>query len=245
VQTVDIGSNRWCIYIDIEGFGQLYGRDDIVIFALHDLMEAVFLIGKNCYPESPNRIFAHQTGDGFAIVSDFHTVSLEVPVAISIALLRHVAADGRFAKASIGEGDFADITGLYPNCVIEARTNGGSVRMGGGLRTIFPVMGTALINAHNIGKQSPKGSLLTLASSNRERVPKECIIKEVAGGSLISIDWVHSQIPLVSQIQERAELKTPTSELIRALFVQYKLNQNPPQQWVDSTSQLLNLSNKM
>jgi hypothetical protein len=236
---------RWCIYIDIEGFGKLYGKDNIVILALRDLMEGIFLIGKNCYPETPNRIFAHQTGDGFAIVSEFHTESLEVPVAISIALLRHVASNGRFAKASIGEGEFADISGLYPDCVIDAQINGGSVHMGDGLMTIFTVMGTALINAHNIGKQSPKGSLLTLASCNLERVPEGCIIKKVEDGKLISIDWVHSQLQLVSQIQESAQLKHPTSELIKALFVQYKLNHNPPQPWVDSTSELLHLANKM
>jgi hypothetical protein len=235
-------SIRWCIYIDIEGFGKLYGKDDIVIFALHDLMEAIFLIGKNCYPNSPNRIFAHQTGDGFAIVSDFHAESLEVPVAISIALLRHVAADGRFAKASIGEGDFADITGLYPDCVRDARINGGSVRMGEGIMTLFTVMGTALINAHRIGKDSPSGSLLNVACSNRNRLPAECIVKEVEIGNLLSIDWVHSQMSLVSQIQERANLKTPTNELIVVLFDQYKLNQNPPRHWVESTAQLLNLS---
>ena len=49
-------------------------------------------IGERCYPESPDRRFAHQTGDGFVIVSEFGTASLRVPAAIAIALLRHVAA---------------------------------------------------------------------------------------------------------------------------------------------------------
>jgi hypothetical protein len=236
---------RWCIYIDIEGFGQLYGKNDIVILALHDLIEGIFLIGENCYSESPNRIFAHQTGDGFAIVSEFHAKSLEVPVVISIALLRHIAANGRFAKASIGEGDFADITGLYPDCVRGARINEGSVRMGEGIMTLFTVMGTALINAHRIAKDSPSGSLLTVACSNRDRLPAECIVKEVEGGNILSIDWVHSQLPLVSQIQDRANLKTPANDLIGVLFDQYKMNQNPPRHWVESTARLLNLYKKV
>jgi len=104
-------SDRWAIYVDIEGFGVLYDRETTVLEALGDLMEGIYAIGTKCYPESPYRLFAHQTGDGFIVVSEFGAASLEVPAAIAIALLRHVAARGRFAKASIREGDFADIWG--------------------------------------------------------------------------------------------------------------------------------------
>jgi hypothetical protein len=166
---------RWVIYVDIEGFGVLYGRDKQVLLSLGDLMEAIFLIGEKFCNESPDRIFAHQTGDGFVIVSEFGSKSLEVPIAISIALLRHVAAHGRFAKASIGEGEFADITDLYPVSVLKARLKDGSVRMGGGLMTLFPVMGTALIDAVAVAKRSPSGALLTVASSKHTRIPAECV----------------------------------------------------------------------
>jgi hypothetical protein len=50
-------------------------------------MEAIYLIGINYYTESPNRIFAYQTGDGFVIVSEFPVENLEIPIAIAIALL--------------------------------------------------------------------------------------------------------------------------------------------------------------
>ena len=54
----------------------------------------------------------HQMGDGFAIVSDFGEATLERPIAISIALMRHVGSTGMFATAAIAEGEFADITGI-------------------------------------------------------------------------------------------------------------------------------------
>lgn len=105
---------RWAIYMDIEGFRALYSKENNILFALCDLMEGIFLIGRDCYPGTPDRIFAHQTGDGFVIVGEFGAESLSVPVSIAVALLRHIAARGRFAKAAIGEGDFADISGCFP-----------------------------------------------------------------------------------------------------------------------------------
>jgi hypothetical protein len=236
-------SHRWAIYIDIEGFSVLYDLETTVLAALSDLMEGIYAIGTKCYPESPDRLFAHQTGDGFVIVSEFGAASLEVPVAIAIALLRHVAARGRFAKASIGEGDFADIQGCYPRCIREARSDGDTVRLGDGLMTIFPVMGTALIDAVAVQKRAPSGSILTVETGKRSRLPSDCIIRETNDPHIMSIDWIHSNLPLVTQLQQRAELHNPTPEQIEAIFGQYCLERQPPAHWIDSTSSLLDLQN--
>lgn len=141
----EILDKRWSIYIDIEGFGALYEKEDTVWRALRELMEGIYLIGTNYCPETPGRIWAHQSGDGFIIVSEFEDSSLEKPTAIAIALLRHVASIGRFAKATISEGTFSDITACYPKIIQNAPRHGDAVCMGGGLMTIYPVMGTALI----------------------------------------------------------------------------------------------------
>ena len=68
----DSMGSRWSIYIDSEGFDALYETDDQILLSLGDLMEGIYLIGPHCYLEKPDRIFAHQTGDGFAIVSVTH-----------------------------------------------------------------------------------------------------------------------------------------------------------------------------
>lgn len=234
-------SQRWAIYIDIEGFGVLYDRETTVLEALGELMEGIYAIGTKFYPESPDRLFAHQTGDGFVIVSEFGASSLEVPASVAIALLRHVAARGRFAKASIGEGDFADIWGCYPERIREARRNDDTVSLGGGLMTIFPVMGTALIDAVGVAKRSPSGSLLTVETHKRLRLPRQCLVRDVDGQDVVCIDWIHSDVPLVTRLQQVAGLRNPSAEEIEAALRRYGKRQQPPQRWVDSTAELLGL----
>lgn len=173
-------AQRWAIYIDIEGFGALYATNDRALLSLGDLTEGIYLIGSRCYFETPDRIFAHQTGDGFAVVSEFCTSSLATPVAIAIALMRHVATGGCFAKATIAEGGFADISGCYPAVVRNARDANGRVSMGKGVMTLFPVMGTALINAVALAKVSPSGALLTLHEGAFDRLPSNCVVHKIA-----------------------------------------------------------------
>lgn len=232
---------RWAIYIDIEGFGALYDREDTVLWALSDLMEAIFLIGEKFYPETPNRIFAHQTGDGFVIVSEFAADTLNVPVAIAIALLRHVSVRRRFAKAAIAEGGFAGITGCYPKRIRDAEEKDGRVFMGSGLMTVFPVMGTALINSVAVAKRSPSGALLTLNESDTTRLPSGCLVQQVADKKLVAVDWVHSSLPLVAEIQAAAGLRAPTAEAMTGYFSNYIKTTEVPQQWKANSNWFLSL----
>lgn len=232
---------RWSIYIDIEGFGALYDKEDAVLRALCDLMEGIYLIGANCYPESPHRIFAHQTGDGFAIVSEFGLESLEVPVAIAIALLRHVAPRGRFAKATIAEGAFAGITSCYPKRIQAAQQKDGRVFMGEGLMTLFPVMGTALINAVALGKKSPSGALLTVAASESHRIPSQCVVHKIVEHQLVAIDWVHSALPLVEELQQRAGLRKSQAEDLKSKFLAYFQTAEVKDEWKANTNWYLSL----
>jgi len=226
-------AERWAIWIDIEGFSNLYERETQVMKALADLTEGIFLIGTNCYPETPNRLFAHQTGDGFVIVSEFGASSLEFPVAISIALLRHVAASGRFAKASISEGDFSDNKECYSQRIKDACHDSSTVSIGDGIMTLFPYMGTALIKSYSLAKQSPKGALLTLSKENWERLPSQCIMRK-ANPDIISIDWVHSELPLVKKLQNTAGLSAPNAEQVKNAIIQYK-TKGPSEDWINKT----------
>ena len=232
---------RWAIYIDIEGFGSLYDREDTVLWALGDLMEAIYLIGTNCYPETADRIFAHQTGDGFVVVSDFGSETLEVPVAIAIALLRHVAMRGRFAKATISEGGFAGIMGCYPKRIRDAEDKDGRVFMGSGQMTVFPVMGTALINAVAIAKRSPSGALLTLDESERTRLPPSCVVQSIPDRRLVSIDWVHDPTPLVAELQGKADLRMPTAEAMTREFEKYFKTTEVKEEWKANSNWYLSL----
>jgi hypothetical protein len=140
-------TDQWVINIDMEGFSYLWEREDRVLLSLGELMNAIFRIGWRSYSDYGDRLFVHQIGDGFIIKSDVHEENLERPLTIAIALMQHVASTGRFAKATIAEGDLPDIKGCYPREVMDNLEDGNRVRLGKGLMTIFPVMGTALINS--------------------------------------------------------------------------------------------------
>ena len=210
-------SSRWCIFIDVLGFSKLWEADPYkAIKPLNRLMRDIFRIGKRCYPETPERLFVHQTGDGFAIVSDFGEASLDRPIAIAIALMRSIASIGAFASASIAEGDHLDISGMYPKEVTQ-QCDDGTLGLGSGLMTLSSVMGTAFIRAYGLGDRTPSGPLLTVELKNRAKIPN-CFpsveTNDRRHGKIVAVDWVRAQSPLVSHIQNQADLETPNADQI-------------------------------
>ncbi len=105
---------RWCMYIDILGFSQLWeSKQSKTLHALGVLMQSIYRVGTRVYADEGERLFVHHMGDGFAIVSDFEEASFERPLGIAAALMRHLASTGAFA-AAVSEGELSDITGCYP-----------------------------------------------------------------------------------------------------------------------------------
>ena len=234
-------AGRWSIFIDMEGFGKLYDQENQVLLSLGELMEGIFKIGCNCSPESPDRIFAHQLGDGFVIVSEFPEETLERAIAIAITLLRHVAQSGRFAKAAVSEGTFADIKSCYPASVLEAEKDR-NVALGRGIMTIFPVMGTALIRAFAVAKNCPSGPLLAVASEERHRLPTGLITHEVPERDLILVDWVNSQNELATSFAEKAGVNSPNSETLSKLLSSYCKTQNIRKEWSENVQNYLGVT---
>jgi hypothetical protein len=235
----NVSFGRWVIYIDLEGFGSLYGQEDQVLLSLGQLMEGIFRIGTCCFPESPDRLFAHQLGDGFVIVSDFPEDTLERPIGVALALLRHVARSGRFAKAAVSEGQFADIRSCYPRAVLDAAVDGGSIALGHGVMTLFPVMGTALIRAFGVTKNCPSGPLLAVAGAARDRLPVGLRLHEVPEHDLIVIDWVHSESGLATSIAKEAGLNSPSPKDMSEMLTAYCKEQNITKQWAENVQMFL------
>jgi hypothetical protein len=233
---------RWAIHIDIEGFGHLYDKEDLVLLSLGELMKGIFQIGTKYYPESPDRIFAHQLGDGFIIVSDFPEKTFERPVAIALSLLRHVASSGRYAKATISDGDFADILSCYPPSVTKTAESDKTVRLGHGLMTLFPVMGTALIRAISVAKKCPSGPLLALATENQHRIPDELVVHEVASEGIIIIDWIHSENELARDIASKSQLNWPDALTVSAQLREYCQAQQIKDEWKATVRDFLGVS---
>ena len=237
--------DRWAIYIDIEGFSALYPEGNDVLYALNKLMLAIHRIGKNVFPEPPDRLFAHQLGDGFLIVSDFHEDNLDRAVSIAVLLMKFITSFGVFARATVAEGGLAGITGCYSDEVMNECDNDGwsTSRMGAGLLTIFPVMGTALINAVGIDKRSPKGPLLTMPSSYKDRLSGIFLVSNIPNTELVNVDWVHTDFDGLSKIREKALLKHPTPENLETFVRNYIAKHQLPSEWVESCKAYLGIAN--
>ena len=219
---------RWGIYVDVEGFRSFLDSEQLrAMHALGDLMVAIFRIGRKCYPEPPDRITAHQFGDGFIVMSDSHEQSLDRCLAIAAAMMRHVAASGSYARAAIVEGDLADVQGCYPDEVMSCRdsqcTHRISLHMG--LMTITTVMGTALARAVALaeaGKPCSSGPLLLIESEKCARIDSSIQWRTVPGHpEAASIDWVHMQSSLLTSIQDAATLSSPSPPELEAGLARY------------------------
>lgn len=233
---------RWAISIDLEGFGHLYDKENLVLRSLGELMEGIFRIGVQYYPESPYRIFAHQLGDGFVIVSDFPEQTFDRPVAIALSLLRHVAHSGRYAKATIADGKFADIQSCYPSSVVNAAEPDKRVRLGSGIMTLFPVMGTALIRAIAVSKKCPSGPLLAVIAADRQRLPDGLIILEVPSQDIVVVDWLHSENELAKDIAKKSQLNWPDTSIISDQLRNYCQTQPVKEEWRISVQDFLGVS---
>jgi hypothetical protein len=233
--------DRWAIHIDVEGFGAKWDDTMEAFRGLNALMQAIFWLGERAYPEPPERLFAHQFGDGFLIVSDFHEETLHRAVLISIALLQHVLSQGATAKAAIAEGGLSDVQGCYPP-EIGRQSNKGNIIFGAGVMTVFPVMGTALINAVALEKRSPSGPLLTVAASNLDRLPGDVSTIKI-GESLVAINWLRSGPTGLCDLQKAAGLKSHSEqERIKQLRDYIAANEGLKDQWKENATRYL-LSN--
>ena len=235
--------DQWAIYIDIEGFSATYAQSTQPLVSLGALMDAIHTIGSRCYPETPHRLFAHQLGDGFVIVGEFGWPDLEQPTTVAIGLLRTVLHAGGVAKAAISEGQLADIVGCYPRRIQElySQSYGGAFPMGGGLMTVLPVMGTALINSFKLlySPQTPSGSLLIVPKSQASRLPAG--VRFIENGELCILDWLHASYPELTDLISRAQLPAAKEDVMIAALYRYIKENKLSEKWVDNTILYLNL----
>ncbi len=202
-------------------------------------MSGIYAIGTKVFGDDGNRLFAHQFGDGFVIVADFHEPNLDRCAAIAIALMRQVAKSGCMARAAIAEGEFADVSGLWPKVIREAQTQDGEsdvVSIGSGLMTLLPVMGTALINANKLDGRNPsKGAILSIATKNAGRVSQSFPRKSVQCNDAITvIDWVHATSQTLEEIKLQSGVGSD-SDSAKSAVLAYIANGSPPAQWINDT----------
>jgi hypothetical protein len=139
------------------------------------------------------------------------------PIAIAIALMRHLLAAGVVGKAAVSVGDFADVRGCYPPSIREGMDDRGTIRVGDGLRmTIFTVMGSALIAAYKLSTKRSGACLLV----DGEAYPVLPNVK-AGTGSLAIVDWVHSEMPAASEVARTAGLARITNDQAEEMLRDY------------------------
>ena len=206
---------RWALFIDVEGFSLLYKQNEPqALKRFEQLAEAIHEILEkppNAFP----RMGAHHMGDGFVIVSDSSEEPVEQPLALAIALMRHLLAKGIACKAGISAGGFSDIGGCLPRCIQDQMDNTQAIRKEKYRMTFWPVMGTALINAFNLIKKGPSGPLVLLDG----RLYTTSTIKALDHAeSFVIVDWIRSEPPLLAELMRNlgADTQAP-EELARRL----------------------------
>lgn len=231
-------TDRWALHVDVEGFGAKWDDTMEAFRGLNALMQGIFWIGDRAYQEPPDRLFAHQFGDGFLVVSDFHEAELHRAVLVGIALLRHVLSQGATAKAAIAEGDLSDIVGCYPE-EIRKQPNRDHIIFGSGVMTVFPVMGTALINTVTIDKRSPSGPLLTVDAANRHRLPSDVPVHPADNG-VLSLNWLLTDPPGLNELQGAAGMaRHSKSERIAQLRSYIAANKGLSERWKNNAERYL------
>lgn len=229
---------RWSIWIDIEGFCCMFKKEPVrALSALSELARSLLLIGTRVYPESPQRLFVHQFGDAFIIVSDFPEPTADRPLAIAIALMRHLLSKNISTKCAISTGDLGDYLGCYPRELRDV-LDAGRCPLGEGVMTIFPVTGNALINAYSLHGQR-HGAVLLLDTIFDRDIPAGV---KVVHDAPTTIDWIHSDYALAREVCDKAGLTSLDSDMALDCLKSYISRNALSEQWRKSTLESVGLS---
>lgn len=247
--SVDLEDQRWGIWIDVEGFSNLWSAGDLARRGLNRLMRLIFSIGRQCYPREPERLFAHQMGDAFYIASSFHEDCLDRCASIAIALMRGMTESDCVARASISEGPIADYSGTRPRAIQEAEAHDGdndTVSLGDGIMTLQSVMGQGLINAVALDKLAAnalyKGSLLLIPTAKAARLSKGFVVRPLPLAPEISaIDWIHSTSPILGEIEQGIGLAEAFPTDFETRLKTYVAHHGMKSTWSDPTFEFAGL----
>jgi hypothetical protein len=150
--------------------------------------------------------------------------------------MKYITAFKVFARCTLVEGGLAGITSCYETEVMDECVDGGvsTARMGAGLLTIFPVMGTALINAVGLNKSKPKGPLILMPRTFLNRVNSSFITCSTENTDIVSVNWVATENELISKIGMEADIHLPTKDAISVNLTNYIETHQPPLYWRDN-----------
>lgn len=225
------------MFIDIQGFGALFGSDADSLWGLSDLMEGVYRIGAASMRLGIPRLFAHHIGDGFVLVDDGGIANVNHLIAAAVALHQFVLIKaGHFCASAIDQGGMADVVGCYPRIVTEARTKDGIVPLGEGLMTIFPVMGTAIINTYRLLAKA-HGAVILLPESHTASLATGICATSAEG--MLFVDWLGSSSPTIIAARKVLGIDGLSPAQLAELFDAAVARNGCKPEWIARTSAFL------
>ena len=199
---------------------------------MRELADGIYSIGSQAFPSIPERLFAYGLGDGFLVVPDYSPQTVEKPLAIAMLLMQQVLLNGGTAKAAISRGETADVSGWFSDPVRNQT-------MGRGLIMTYPIMGSALINPFNLGREH-SGSVLILDPSFVDEFPDGV---ELDRSNPPLVDWIHSDFPLLIDVARASGLfRLPPDDLAQRLTNYIESQNGLSAEWIRNTLQSTNLN---
>lgn len=228
---------RGALFIDIEGFGALYGTEQSdSLWGLSDLMDGIITIGRESPRLGVPRIFAHQFGDGFVIVND-SSPSIGRLVSIAVALHQYVLVKaGHFCGSALERGGLSDVIGCYPKAVAESELKNRAVRLGDGLMTITPVTGTALIKTYKLLRNF-HGAIVVLPVAFKADLEGGTRCLEEDGH--IFVNWLDSATTTVSVARQILSIAGYLPADLRKLFDKAAARNACKPDWIERTKSYL------
>jgi len=76
--------------------------------------------------------------------------------------------------------------------------------------TVFPVMGTALINAHRLATVKPRGARLAIDRAMIDEVPDGVVVSH-EDKDLLIVDWIHTRTTTLNDVVTKARIQVPST----------------------------------
>lgn len=235
--------DTWALYIDIEGFSNLFLKEKPrAILLLRGLLNDLYKIGSVLYKDESVRLFIYQFGDGFIICPDFEEDTLR-PISLATALMRSTLFRDGVSKAAITFGTMEDILGCYPDEIVK-KSNNGVVSIGEGILVFSQVIGYALINSYKLSEKV-SGPVVVVDEEVIYRIQNDTgIIFEKLKGyrekEFFCINWIWSNCPLIDKICKVIRVPdSKPSELGQRLKEYMNEQDGLTEQWILNAQKLI------
>lgn len=239
-----VSAHEWAIYVDIEGFADLFAKHGCMPMAqLTSIIHK--LLSSNA--EAFQSIQAVQYGgDGFLLhqLSNVLSKNLDRPIAIATALMKAALCEGFTLRAQISTGSSPDIQGCYDQSLqdhIQAQKNFGYLTYRGELggfsnMLLVPLSGSAILNAYRL--HYPKGPLLVLDPLLKSEVEEQSV-DVIDRVDALEVNWLKQEHRSITECLQALGIdeKRDFPAMLKA-YVQEN-SKNLPTDWKDNAGLLL------